>query len=85
MPFDSREYVVRFRQIQPVGGGGGLSADSSINEVSALSADSTPVGGGYCPLSANSIQPVGGAYVCKLRLVVKFAHWQRTLLIFPLR
>ena len=56
-PFDSREYIVRFRLIQPARGGGGGGCcpllANSISKVTALSADPIilSVGGGCCPLS----------------------------------
>ena len=71
-PFDCREYVVRFRPIQPVGGGGWccplLGAFGPIQPVGGggvLSAFG-PIqplgggGGGSCPLSADSTSGGGG-------------------------
>ena len=65
-PFDSHEYVIRFRPIQPVcvcvGGGGGVGC-------CPLSADSTSGGGGAgcCPLSADSTSEEGGGGAIRFR------------------
>ena len=57
MPFDSREYVVRFRPIQLAGGGGGGGGGGGCCPLSANST-SEEGGGGGCPLSAESISEV---------------------------
>ena len=60
--------TVRFRPIQPVGGGGGGGgADVSFRPIQSMRCPrAQSVGGWCCPLSANSTS--GGAHVCKLLL-----------------
>ena len=56
-PFDSREYVVRFRPIQQAGGGGGWVGGGAVR-FRPIQRVGGGGGRGCCPLSAHSISEV---------------------------